>query len=90
MVPLAVLGVTTGNGHAFLRALARLTRCYVVAPTEIQGSHRTIYSHGQMDSYEGLVVCYNPQGNISWQRRYPSLSWRNPATLTARPTPSRE
>ena len=66
-------GLNVGNGHAFISAFARLTGCYVVAPTEMQCSRLTSYPQGLMDSYEGLVLCYDPSGNISWQHRYPSL-----------------
>jgi hypothetical protein len=77
------MGVTSGNGHAFLSAFARLTGCYVVAPTEIQCSRLTLYPNGVMDSYEGLVLSYDPQGKISWQNRYPSLYGHNPQAGTA-------
>ncbi len=70
---LQAIGVTSGNGHQFLSSFARLTGAYVVAPTEMQASRLTSYSQGVMDSYEGLVLSYDPQGNVSWQRRYPSL-----------------
>jgi len=70
-----------GNGHEFMREFARLTGCYVVAPTEIQSAarQRTSYPRGQMDGYEGLVLSYDPQGTISWQRRYPSCWGYNPS-----------
>lgn len=80
---LAAYGVTTGDGHRFMSAFARLTGCYVVAPTEMQSSSRTTYSPGLMDSYEGLVLSYDPGGTISWQHRYPSLYGHNPAARTA-------
>ena len=83
------LGATSGNGHEFIRDFAKLTGCYVVAPTEIQGSNRQTYPRGQMDSYEGLVLSYDPQGTISWQRRYPSCWGYNPANGTIH-VPNRE
>lgn len=86
---LQAYGITSGNGHAFVSAFARLTGCYVVAPTEMQTSGNTSYPQGQMDSYEGLVLSYDPQGNISWQRRYPSLYGHNTQARTAR-APNRE
>jgi hypothetical protein len=79
-------GFNTGDGHAFVSALASWARCYVVAPTEVQSSVHATYPRGLMDSYEGLVVCYSPAGAICWRHRYRSLygydaltrSWYNP------------
>lgn len=70
---LAACGFTDGNGHAFLSAFAVLTGAYIVAPTEFQSSLHRLYPRGRLDSYEGLVLSYNPEGNVSWRRRYPSL-----------------
>jgi len=88
---LRAYGVNSGNGHAFISAFARLTGCYVVAPTEMQSAarHRSSYPRGQLDSYEGLLLSYDPQGNISWQHRYPSLYGHDTAARTAR-VPNRE
>ena len=66
-------GVTEGDGHVFISQFARLTGCYVIAPTEMQGSRAATYPRGVMDAYEGLVLRYSPQGEIVWRRRYPSL-----------------
>jgi hypothetical protein len=82
-------GVNVGNGHAFISKFAKLTGCYVVAPTEMQASNRWTYPLGQMDSYEGLVLSYDPEGNISWQHRYPSLYGHNLQARTAS-VPNRE
>lgn len=79
-------GFNTGNGHAFVSQLAQWAQCYVVAPTEVQSSVRSAYPRRVMDSYEGLVVVYNPGGKICWRHRYRSLydydsltrGWRNP------------
>lgn len=70
---LADYGFTSGDGHAFLSEFARLTLAYVIAPTELQASNRRTYPRGQIDVYEGLVLCYDPNGNVSWQHRYPSV-----------------
>ena len=61
------------NGHVFCQEFARAAHCYVVAPTELQviGRNRTL-PHGCLDTFEGLVLSYNPAGAISWSRRYPS------------------
>jgi len=83
---LRAYGVNSGDGHAFISAFARLTGCYVVAPTEMQSAarQRSSYPRGQLDSYEGLLLSYDPQGNISWQHRYPSLYGHNTTARTAR------
>jgi hypothetical protein len=88
---LRAYGLNSGDGHAFISAFARLTGCYVVAPTEMQSAARlrSSYPRGQMDSYEGLLLSYDPEGNISWQHRYPSLYDHDTADRTAR-TPNRE
>jgi hypothetical protein len=86
---LSAYGITFGNGHEFCTKFAKLTGCYIVAPTEMQSSNRQSYSHGVMDSYEGLVLSYDPQGEISWQRRYPSLYGYNLQGRTAH-LPNRE
>ncbi|MEM9463015.1 MAG: hypothetical protein AAGF11_53230 [Myxococcota bacterium] len=83
------MGLNNGDGHVFIASFARLTGCYVVAPTEMQASNRLTYPAGQMDSYEGLVLSYDPQGNISWQHRYPSLYGYNISAGTAS-VPNRE
>lgn len=82
-VALKAYGITSGDGHRFISAFARLTGCYVVASTEIQGTGRSRYPRGLIDSYEGLVLSYNPQGAISWQHRYASLYGHNPQNRTA-------
>jgi hypothetical protein len=86
---LRLYGYNSGDGHVFIKEFARLTGCYVVAPTELQVRNRDKYPRKQMDSYEGLVLCYDPSGAISWQHRYPSVyhhdTWRGTAI-----TPNRE
>ena len=78
----------SGDGHRFCSELAKALQCYLVVGTELQSSNR--YSatspvpFGQLDSYEGLVLSYNPQGEISWSRRYASVYDADPTHLTAR------
>lgn len=81
---LQALGITSGNGHEFCSGFARLTGCYIVVSTEVQAHARSSYPHGVMDGFEGLVLSYNPQGQISWQRRYPSVYNINVSAGTAR------
>jgi hypothetical protein len=64
-------GFGTGDGNIFCSELARNASCYVVAPTEEQ-RNRGGYGVGQIPAYEGLLMCYNPQGGVSWSQRYPS------------------
>lgn len=70
--------VTRGNGDAFMQAFAISTGAYCLAPTEIQGSgyNRTDWPcpRGRIDTYEGLLLSYNPRGRLHWRRRYPSLT----------------
>ena len=76
-----------GDGHRFCSELAQALRCYLVVGTELQVSSRYSATNpvpfGQLDSYEGLVLSYNPGGVIDWSRRYPSVYGANPSTLTA-------
>jgi hypothetical protein len=86
-------GLNSGDGHTFVSEFARLTGCYVVAPTEMQSSNYrnpTAMPAGQLDTYEGLLLCYDPHGAISWRRRYPSLHHYNLTTGTAQLPPHSE
>jgi hypothetical protein len=60
------------DGNLFISEMAKSAQCYVVAPTETQWNLAQTYQFGVIPSYEGLVLCYGPGGNITWQRRYPS------------------
>lgn len=64
-------GFGVGDGNIFCSSLAKNVGCYVVAPTEEQ-RNKGGYSIGQLPAYEGLLMCYNPQGGVSWSYRYPS------------------
>jgi hypothetical protein len=58
-----------GDGNQFCSLLARSAGCYVVASTEIQCHQVKTFPLDCIDSYEGLVVCYNRAGAISWSTR---------------------
>ena len=77
-----------GNGDAFCKALAKAAGCYVVAATELQSSRRYGQTwklpYGKIDTYEGLVLSYNPDGTVGWSQRYPSVYNADPKKLTAR------
>jgi hypothetical protein len=64
-------GFGTGDGNIFCSELAQHSGAYVVAPTEEQ-RNRGGYGVGQLPAYEGLLMCYNPKGGVSWSYRYPS------------------
>jgi len=62
------------DGNIFCSELAKHAECYVVAGTETQW-FRTSYPFGKIDSFEGLVLSYGPNGDVTWSHRYPS-SWK--------------
>lgn len=66
-------GVGAGDGHLFCSELAQAVGCHVVAPTERQvvGLGVTM-PYGKLDTFEGLVLSYDPAGRVSWSHRYPS------------------
>jgi hypothetical protein len=57
------------NGNSFCAYMAKIVGCYVVAPTETQCNEIKTYPIDCIPSYEGLVLCYGPNGNISWSGR---------------------
>lgn len=61
----------SSDGNIFCSDIAKNANCYVVAPTEEQ-RNRGGYTLGQMPTYEGLVLSYGPQGNVTWSHRYSS------------------
>ncbi len=71
-------------GNDFCSGLARSARCYVVASTELQieYTHRFL-PYGQLDSFEGLVLTYGPNGNLSLSQRFPSTYRRVPGDNTS-------
>lgn len=78
----------SGDGHRFCSELAQALGCYLVVGTELQVSSRYSATNpvpfGQLDTYEGLVLSYNPKGVIDWSRRYPSVYGASPTGLTAK------
>jgi hypothetical protein len=62
----------TGDGNVFCSDLAKRVQCYVVAPTEIQTEAVVTVPFGMMTSFEGLVLSYGPQGDVTWSHRNPS------------------
>ncbi len=64
-------GFGAGDGNIFCSELAKTSGAYVVAGTEEQ-RNKGGYSIGQVPSFEGLVMCYNPTGGVEYSYRNPS------------------
>jgi hypothetical protein len=66
-------GPASGDGNLFCSEIAKAAQCYIVTPTETQtGTVNRILPYGKLDTYEGLVLSYGPEGNVTWSHRYPS------------------
>jgi hypothetical protein len=67
---------TAVSGSAFCAAVARNAKCYVLAGTELQVESIEEVTHGlppgSLDTFEGMLLSFDPDGNINWFRRYPS------------------
>ena len=63
-----------GNGHSFCAKMADVADCVVIAPTEKQvtGISQGTLPPGMLDTYEGQVVCYGPNGHVISFFRFPS------------------
>lgn len=81
-VPESTVPHVTWDGGVFLSRFAQLTQSYVFASSEIQVSSGQA-PRGYIDSWEGLVARYNPDGRRGGMYRYPSTS-------LSRPNPSHE
>jgi hypothetical protein len=68
--------MATGDGNMFCSGLAKTVGCYVVASTETQCESVVTVPVDQMTSFEGLILCYGPAGNITWSSRNRS-TWIN-------------
>lgn len=66
-------GWGASDGNNFCSQLAQRVQCYVVAATERQCETMTDVPPGMMTSFEGLVLCYGPEGNVTWSHRNPSM-----------------
>jgi hypothetical protein len=65
-------GLGPSDGNVFCSDLAKQVQCSVVASTETQCEYPTTYPPDQMTSFEGLVLSYGPEGNVTWSHRNPS------------------
>jgi hypothetical protein len=73
----------TGDGNVFCSRLAKTAGCYVIASTEMQCDALVTVPVDQMTSFEGLILSYGPDGNISWSSRNPSI-WVNGGGMCVR------
>lgn len=60
------------DGNVFCSSLAKKVQCYVVAATETQLELPVTVPMDMMTSFEGLVLSYGPEGNVTWSNRNPS------------------
>jgi hypothetical protein len=75
---------TFGDGNLFCSDIAKAARCHVVAPTELQTEFSgRVLPYSRLDTFEGLLLSYGPNGNVTWSTRYPSTYQRNPADPTS-------
>lgn len=79
-------GPASGDGNMFCSEIAKAAKCYVVASTELQviGVNRVL-PYGCLDTYEGLVLSYSPDGSVSWSHRYPSTYQQSSGGYTQNP-----
>ena len=54
----------TGNGHQFCSEIAVNANCNAIASTEEQWSAGKPLPFGKLDTMEGYVVCYGPNGKV--------------------------
>lgn len=73
----AFIGSGGSDGNVFCSNMAKQVQCYVVAATELQCESTVTLPYDQMTSFEGLVLSYGPQGNVTWSNRNPSTWFRD-------------
>ncbi|WP_439123460.1 hypothetical protein [Marivita sp.] len=61
------------KGNVFCAAMALGIGGYVVAPTEKQCDRASDVPYDMMTSFEGEILCFGPDGEISWRGQNPSL-----------------
>jgi hypothetical protein len=66
----------TSDGNVFCGEIARRIGGYVVAATETQCEYPSDVPPDMMTSFEGLVLSYGPQGNVTWSSRNRSMWMR--------------
>ncbi len=65
-------GWGVSDGNVFCSSLAKQVQCYIVAATETQLERPITLPMDMMTSFEGLVLSYGPEGNVTWSSRNPS------------------
>ena len=79
-----------GAGNDFCARIASTVHCYLLASTETQVETIAQVTQGlptgTLDTYEGLLLCFSPDGTVGWSRRYPSTyQTTNPSGWYANP-----
>jgi len=69
-------GWDISDGNVFCAELARRAHTYVVAATEDQCEFPRDVPLDRMTRFEGLAVCYDPRGRITWRTRNRSMWMR--------------
>ena len=86
---ISALSLSGGDGHKFCSGTGEGTamlsgRGHRIAELEQVFRDQTGAVWSASDLYEGLVLSYDPKGEISWSRRYASVYDADPKKLTAR------
>lgn len=69
------------TGGDFCGEMAQGIGGYVVAPPEIQCDYFEDVPYDMMTSFEGLVLSFGPDGDVSWRGRNPSMFVRGGACI---------
>ncbi len=70
-VPNPNVPAQSGDGFLFCQQMAINARCNVVASLHTQWVPRQTIPNGSVDSFEGRLLCWKPDGNVAWARLYP-------------------
>jgi hypothetical protein len=62
-----------GDGWVFCRDIARYAKCNVIASDDDQWAPNHRIPDGYIDSFEGTVRCWRPNGEYAWVRQYSLL-----------------
>jgi hypothetical protein len=60
----------SGDGFDFCRQIAMRANCHVVAPMNFQDVPHQKIPVGSIDSFEGMVLCFKPSGELAWTHKY--------------------
>src|SRR5262249_25283405 len=59
-----------GDGYVFCREMAMRARCNVIASSADQDIPNHGIPDGYIDSFEGMVFCFQSTGDLAWSHRY--------------------